>query len=133
MEDKNIQKKDNKVWVDKEGIIHIFENEPFSEEEIKNIIKELRRILKDFNGKGRALIKVTGRVKFPLISSKARKELAQQAKEIVKDPGLEKAAIVGGSIISRTIASFIIRSSGLNNLKVFTTEKEALEWLRIKS
>ena len=133
MEDKNIQKENNKLWVDKEGIIRIFESKPFSEEEIKDIIKEVKRILKDFNGKARVLIRVTGKIEFPLINSKVRKEIAKQAKEIDKDTGLEKVAIVGSNIISRTIASFVISSSGLNNIKVFATENEALKWLRIKS
>ncbi len=123
------QEKENKVWIDEKGTIHIFETEPFTEQDIYHILETAKEALKKLRGKGKILVKITEKVTIPVTSSYTRKILVEETKNIIKDPGFEKAAIYGGSAVSRTVASFIIMATGVKNIKIFKTKEKALEWL----
>ena len=59
-------------------------------------------------------------------TSKGRRILAQST----GDPSIRKYALVGGSTIIRTISTFILAASGQKNARHFSTEAEAVEWLK---
>lgn len=130
IKNENSGNKKDRVWIHNDGIIRIFEDDPFDEQDIKDVVVAAKRVLGELGGKGRILIKITNKIKTPVTSSETRKELVKEAKNIIKDPGFERAAIYGGSLVSRTVASFIITAIGLKNIKIFATKEKALEWLK---
>jgi len=69
-----------------------------------------------------ALIDIQRSTQFP---SAARKIWA----DFLKNPRIKKAAIFGGNIFVRTLASFVIAAVGKKNIKFFSTEREAFDWL----
>ncbi len=50
--------------------------------------------------------------------------------ETYKEPGFEKLAMWGGSTVIKVVALFIITATRLKNIRYFSTEKEALSWLK---
>jgi hypothetical protein len=60
------------------------------------------------------------------ISSKARKILV----DLIKEENNTKFALVGASLILRTITNFILSAVGKNNVRHFKTIKEALKWIK---
>jgi hypothetical protein len=59
-------------------------------------------------------------------SSGARKVYA----ELLESDRIAKHAFVGMSTLTRAIVSFLVRASGAENARFFTTEEEALKWLK---
>ncbi len=49
--------------------------------------------------------------------------------KFLKNPRIKKAAIFGGNVFVRTLASFVIAAAGKKSIKFFSTRKEALTWL----
>ena len=50
--------------------------------------------------------------------------------QFLKNPSIKKTAVFGGDQFVKTVASFIIKASGVTNVRIFVTEEEALNWLR---
>lgn len=49
--------------------------------------------------------------------------------EFLKDKRIIKTAIFGGNIFVKTLASFVIAATGKDNVRFFSTEDEARQWL----
>lgn len=58
-------------------------------------------------------------------SSKARKVWV----EFLQNEKIKKTAIFGGNVFVRTLASFVIAASKRKNIKFFSTEEDAINWL----
>ena len=115
------------ISLDKEGIVNVKIVRDLASEDIKNLIKEGRELVKRFSEKPKVIIDITSGLS--PISFQLRKEIGGHVKELVESPGFEKVAVFG-EIIARTIASFIIAASGEKNIKVFEGKEEALKWLK---
>jgi len=130
---KNIGSEDGKsvTWVGDDGLVHIRIARVVVAEEINQLIEKVKGILEEFSGKEKILVDM-GHISdvMGVSSSSFRKKSAGQIKGLIKDPGFKRAAIFGGNIMHRTIASFIIVASGQKNIKIFEKEKEALKWLK---
>ena len=50
--------------------------------------------------------------------------------QFLKNPRIKKTAVFGGDQFVKTVASFIIKASGVTNVRLLVTEEEALNWLR---
>jgi UDP-N-acetylmuramyl pentapeptide synthase len=50
--------------------------------------------------------------------------------QLMKNEKFEKGAFVGMKVLTRVIVSFITKFSGVNNVKYFETEEEAIKWLK---
>ena len=124
--DENVEE-ELKVWIDKDGIANIKIIRNFTIEDVKALMKEGRELARSLSEKPKILLDMTSGLN--ALSSQFRKEIGEQVKELVKDPGFKKVAVFGG-VIARTIASFIIVASGEKNIKIFKTKKEALRWLK---
>jgi hypothetical protein len=61
-----------------------------------------------------------------MATSKARKILAEASAH----PSIRKYAFAGASTFIRTVANFIHTASGQKNARYFTTEAEALAWIK---
>ncbi len=120
----NNQNEKFKVWWDeKESIIRTkYWGDAEEEDAIKQTaaISELAQskvgkvdVLNDLSEAGKA-------------SSKARKLYAEQ----IKKEKIRKHAFIGAKVMTRVIVSFIQKFSGATNVKFFTTEEEALKWLK---
>lgn len=59
-------------------------------------------------------------------SLRARKALLG----LTRKAKFEKAAIYGLGTLIKVVATFIIRAAGKENVKFFSTEEEALKWLK---
>ncbi len=74
-----------------------------------------------------------GEVKMVLIDLKSSTEFSSAARkvwvEFLKDDRIIKTAIFGGNVFVRTLASFVIAAAGKDNIRFFTTEGEARDWL----
>lgn len=74
-----------------------------------------------------------GRVDYVLIDLQASTEFSSAARkvwvEFLRDDRIKKSAIFGGNVFVRTVASFVIAATGKKNIKFFSAEKEAREWL----
>lgn len=121
----------SKVWTEEDGIVNIRIARVVTEEDVGELIWGVREALKSSLSKGRILIDMTNIAATAGIrSSKFRKRTAGQAKDLIEEPGFKKAALFGGKMMHRTIASFIITASGIKNIKMFKTKEEALKWLK---
>lgn len=124
--DKNL--KENKIWVGKDGIVRVRVAKIITELDVVEIIEETRKVLKNLSGKAKILIDIS--TTSTIRSSQFRKRTAEQLKRVTMEPGFEKAAIFGGSVVSRTIASFVLVAGEIKNMKLFETEDKALKWLK---
>lgn len=122
-----MEKEKSKIWIDEEGILNVKMIKGVTEDEILNLFKEGREIAKEFTEKPLILIDLTSGI--VIISSKIRKNIAEHVKELAKEIGFKKIAIFGG-VMSRTVVSFLISTTGIKNTKTFETKKEALKWLK---
>ena len=118
-------KEQNKIWVGKDGIIHVEIIKLISEEEILELLEEAKEITKIAPSSPRILIVnlVTSSV---LRSYQIRKQVGEKLKEMV----FERGAICEENVFSRKAALFIIAASGIKNVKLFEKKQEALEWLK---
>jgi hypothetical protein len=122
--------KSQKVWLDKNKIVHIMIEEVVTEEDINVLIDSAVVILKQFPKEGKVLITITP-YEGPFIATPGfRKRIAKKVNNIIKSPGIKKVAVIGGTTIIRTVTSFIIAASGVKNMKVFGTKEEAIKWLK---
>lgn len=128
IKDKEPEGEKNKIWVGKDGILHLKVARTFIEEDVMELIKEVKETLGGFQAKAKILADMS--TTSIIRSSQFRKRTAEQIMKMAKDPGFEKAAIFGGNAVMRTIASFIIMASGVKNMKIFETREEALKWLK---
>lgn len=127
---KDLKEGENKVWLDKDGIVNIQVAKAITAEEAYALIDGGGRFLRSFKGKGKVLIHVFP-YKGPFVAtSRFRKTVSERIKEIIKDPGFEKVAISGVTTIIKTVSSFIITASGVKNMKVFDSKEKALKWLK---
>ena len=116
----------NKIWWDEEArIIRNFTQGYCEESEAKIEVEKIRNIVNTQPGKVSLLIDIS---EAEMVSSGARKVFA----DLMKSVNLEKIAFVGMKVIPKTIASFIMRYSGVKNARFFETGEQALEWLKIK-
>lgn len=122
------QEKENKVWVDEGGMIYIEVAKTITEQGVDKLIGEVRGALEKLLGKAKLLIDMND-VRI-IRSSQFRQKAAGQLRDMVENPGFEKAALFGGGLTRRTVASFIVAASGIKNMKVFETKEEALKWLK---
>ncbi len=125
--DENVEE-ELKVWIDKDGIANIKIIRNFTIEDVKALMNEGRELARNLSEKPKILLDMTSGLN--ALSSQFRKEIGEQVKELVKDPGFKKVAVFGGNIIIRTVASFIITASGVRYIKVFNTQEKALKWLK---
>jgi len=118
-------KEENKIWVGKDGIIHVEIIEMVNEKEILELLEEAKEITKMAPPSPRILIVnlVTSSV---LRSYRIRKQVGEKIKEMV----FEKGAICEENVFSRKAAIFIMAASGIKNVEVFEKKQEALEWLK---
>ncbi len=56
--------------------------------------------------------------------------MVEQIKDMFEEYGFKKVSFFVSSLTTRTIISFIIATTQLNNIRVFKSEKEALKWLK---
>lgn len=132
--DPNVKKiKDRpKMWVDDDGIIHTELkgdiNSAMKYTELMIDYAEKNKDKKTTSLRLRALTKIPPTLKMP--SLEFRKKTAEYLKRSQANIKFQKAALCGGGIIAKTVFAFILRALGMKNVKHFTTEEEALKWLK---
>jgi hypothetical protein len=123
--------KKNKVWIDEQEIVHMKIIRLVGEEDLSDLIGDLREILRGFSDKPKILVDVENIEDRALISSSLfRKKAVMQAKDFIQNTGFKKVAVFGTGIEDRTVASFVISAIRIKNIKIFITKEEALKWLR---
>ena len=132
---KYLGKKERKVsWIGKKGIINVDLDVVLSKgttpEDVEVILQEIKDLIESVPGKKRLLVKLTPYLGASMRASQFRKKLAEKIKYHFKKPLFDKAAVYGGDVISRTITSFILKGSGLKNVKVFKIKEDSQEWLK---
>ena len=129
----NIKNEDiekNKIWIKDEKIISIRLGNVSSQDSISKLLEEAKEILKKFPDKDNVLIDLGVFSFSPNVSSSLfRKQVVEELRGIKIEAGSKKIAVFGGNVMKRTITSFVISASGIENMKVFKTEREALNWL----
>lgn len=124
------------IWVDDDGIVHtkiagdIDEMIKYAEIMMNYSEKYIEK------NKDKIVMPIELRIltEIPLIlkmpSIKYRKKGAEFLKKTQETIKFKKMAIYGGGIIVKTVLAFILRALGMENIKHFNTEKEALKWLK---
>ena len=120
----------SKVWIGKDGILNIVIRMKDPEENIIDLLEEVKRVLSTLGNRVKILVDISGPVLGHMRSSQLRKGVAKNVNEWRQKVNFEKAALFGGDAIRRTISSFVITATGLKNIKVFETKEEALKWLK---
>lgn len=110
----------NKVWC-KDDIIHYLISAPVDESEASSLNEGGLKFVEEGTA-SRVLIDLKKSTQF---SSEARKVWVK----FLQNPQIKKTAIFGGNVFVRTLASFVIAASQNKNIKFFTTEEDAREWL----
>ncbi len=121
------------LWENKKGSVNIGENgiiyveikESAREEEFMELFEKIKEETENLSEKPKLLI-VNLVIDSVLRSYILRKKVGDKFKELV----FEKAAIYEDNVFSRTVASFIIGASGLENVRVFVSKEKAVKWLK---
>jgi len=121
-------KEENKVFIREDGIIYVEIGEKVSEQGIRDLIDKIMEVLGDIPKKPKILVNIG--ILFLIRSSSFRKELSDKIKTIFKEHEFGKIAFYSVNIKTRTVVSFIIAGTGLENMRVFKSEQEALKWLK---
>lgn len=119
-----IETRNAKVWLGDDGIIRSLQKHG-AEETLDTAKENIAAILKVSKGKKRPL----------LVDMVAQKSITFEAREFYSDEarGSEGSALalLVGSPVSRVIGSVMIRiSKPVLPIKLFTSEGDAIEWLR---
>ena len=122
------EEKKSKIYIGSDGIFNIIVPEILTEEDVWEIIEEAKKFLEKTLGKAKILIHM--RTISIIHSSIFRKTTADKIKAVAEKPGYKKVAIFGPSVVLKTITNFIITASGVKNMRIFNSEKEALKWLK---
>ena len=117
----------NKVWTGKDGVVYVEVVKVSTEKEVVELVEKVKEIIIGRGKKAKILIEI--KTSTIIRSSQFRKRLTEKLRDIIEGPGFKKAAIFGGNIVSRTIASFVIVAGGIKNMRIFGTKEEALRWL----
>jgi anti-anti-sigma regulatory factor len=121
------KKKENKILVDKDGIVCVSIGEEISKSSIRELLDRLEDVLENTSIKAKIIIDM-GNVTI-LRSSDFREELSERVKKIFKEHNFSRAAFYSKSIVVRTVALFIVSATGLKNIKVFDSEEKSKNWL----
>jgi hypothetical protein len=114
-----------KIWWDEdEGIIRLVTIGKVDNEVTARIVQGLMEILDTRGGKTSLLVDLSRQTGFP--STGGRKLAAQ----LLKHPGLGKTAAVVTSVAIKVATNFIAGAAGYGDLKMCSTEEEALKWLK---
>lgn len=117
-----------KVWWDeKDKVIRLRVWGRNDEQDVNGLVAKIAEIKRDFPGEKLRILLDLIQASAP--SAPARKIIA---KEIYKDPAIDKIAAIAPSILVRTVNSFLMKVSGVSDSKVkmFAAEAEALKWLK---
>ena len=117
------------ISVDKEDVIHVSVVELISDRNIWEVMQELEVKFINLSQKAKVIINLTN---FKIIQTPFfRKKIAERFKFLIDNLGIKKIAFWGGTVITRTMTSFVITASRTKiKAKVFKTEQKALSWLR---
>ena len=121
---------ENPVWLDEYGIVHIFQDKPFTRESVSELAALVKEALLETEGHARILYRLTKKMKGSVTSPEVRKKLVDAIKAILDGPGFERAAVYEGNTATRTIASFIVALIGNKKIKIFKSKDNALKWLK---
>jgi len=128
--DNKEKNKDDRVWLGGSGIIYVEVADRLNQESVFEFLEKIVEILRTFPVRGKLLVHINQSTNFTT-PSLWRKEMANKAIAASKELDFEKIAVYGGSVMARTIGSFILAAAiGIKNVKLFKTEKEALRWLK---
>ena len=129
-ESKNMEKQ-NKIWTEGNNLIKVKLVKTITDKDVWFLLENLKKELIKSSEKTNILINISTTT--VIRSSLFRKKTAEKIKKIIKDPNFNKAAIYGGNIVMKTIASFILKAVNSKKLKMFNNEKKALDWLKINN
>jgi len=118
---KIVETRVNRIWLDDEGILRV-ENLPGAE-----------LTLEDAQASSRASAEITaGRTVPVLVDMRESRSITREARlHFANDPLIRAQALLVGSRTSKVLGEFFIRLSRATcPVRVFTSEPEALDWLR---
>ena len=120
-----MKKEKFKVWWDEEeGIARLVTMGEVDNDVTERIVEGLTKILDTRDGKTNLLADLSRQTGFP---STAGRRLAAQ---LLKHPNLNKTAAVVTSVAIKVATNFIVRAARYEDIKMCTTEEEALKWLK---
>ncbi len=120
---------ENNIWLDSYKILHVIVPETATEKDILDVFEKMKENLKAVSEKAKLLINV--KIAKVIYSSTFRQAIAEKIKSFNEDPGYEKIAILSLSLANRAIATIVLKGAGVENIKLFDTEEEALNWLKL--
>ena len=118
-----------KIWLGEDGIVKLKIEKDISEEVIRELALEFKKITKDLPGKANVSIDVTTSI--PISGVLFRRKIVGIVKDVFNDPGFNKVAEWGAkNNLGKTIILFIIGATKFKNFRYFDTEEEVLKWFK---
>lgn len=122
-----LRTEDGNVWLE-DGIIMMKMGENCSLEVIEKLAEKFANIAKTLDVKPRVLINTSDAL--PAYNILWRKKIVNILRNAFRDPGFEKIALWGvRTPIIKVVTEFILGATGLDNIRYFDTENEALKWI----
>lgn len=131
VEEVRLQGKDNRVYLDKNGIIHweVISQEDLDplkiERDIQEVLKAIFKLAKK-SSSGKAKVFMDFHRVVSAGTAKSRRMLSDALKTGI----FEKIAALGMSALVQTAAKFVITYAGIKSVKFFKSKEQALEWLK---
>ena len=110
-------------WEDELQIVHAIGDGIADEPAAQFLLARTEQMAKEHGNGLNWLLDLNGITK---TTSAGRKILAKASGH----PSIHKYAMVGASTVMRTVANFINATGGQSNARHFSTEEEALRWLK---
>lgn len=131
MEQNNNKSKneESSVWLGEDGIVQAQIGKKYNEKTVDIVVKKFIEVTRELTTKPKILIDIS--LTPPAYKIILRKKIVKVLKDLFKDPGFEKLAMWGAkTTFIKAITLFIIRAIGIDNIKYFKTEEEAIKWLK---
>jgi len=126
-----MEEEKNKVWLDEDEIVNIVLVGALTEENIKEISREIKEVLRKVPAGGKVLADVTRCNPLLHQTTEMRKAGKEAMKELFDIFKIKKGAIFSENVTMRTVMSFIAAVTGhQEKIGIFKAKEEALKWLK---
>ena len=114
--------------VGEDGVLRVKIGASLGGEDVEKLINEAINFSRKTPGKTKVLVNFAAAPHIP--SFIFRKQIITAIKKALKEIKNWRIAVYGGGTIQKTVASFVARSSSLENIRFLNNEEDALKWLK---
>jgi len=116
------------IFVGEDGILRVTIGASLEGKDVEQLINEAINLSRKMPGGTKILVNFASAPHIP--SFIFRKQIIATIKKALKEIKNWRIAVYGGGTIQKTVASFVARSSSLENIRFLNNEEDALKWLK---